>query len=246
MCPWHLGGFALREGRTYRGLVVSNTDSFIDEVTEEVRRDQLYGTMRKYGWIAIVAVVAIVGGASWNEYQKAQTESAARATGDALLGALEADEAVDRVTALESATLEAPEAEVVRQFLLSAEQSADDKAAAASSLDAFLANASETDPIYLAVAELKALMLGADAIPAAERRQRFEGMAQAGQPLALLASEQIALLDVQQGNIEAAIDRLQSIVLDAGVSSGLRQRATQLIVALGGELETLPSLSATQ
>ena len=41
---------------------MSETDSFIDEVNEEVRRDRLYAALRRYGWIAIVAVLAIVGG----------------------------------------------------------------------------------------------------------------------------------------------------------------------------------------
>ena len=43
---------------------MSETDSFIDEVNEEVRRDRLYAALRRYGWIAIVAVLAIVGGAA--------------------------------------------------------------------------------------------------------------------------------------------------------------------------------------
>ena len=37
---------------------MSETDSFIDEVNEEVRRDRLYGALRRYGWIAILAVLA--------------------------------------------------------------------------------------------------------------------------------------------------------------------------------------------
>ena len=44
---------------------MSETDSFIDEVTEEVRRDKLFALFRKYGWIGIAAVLLIVGGAAW-------------------------------------------------------------------------------------------------------------------------------------------------------------------------------------
>ncbi|WP_353532936.1 hypothetical protein [Cognatishimia sp. WU-CL00825] len=226
---------------------MSNTDSFIDEVTEEVRRDKLFGTMRKYGWIAVVAVVAVVGGASWNEYQKSQTVNAARATGDALLEALGENEAAARVTALQNATLSSAQADVVRQFLLSAEQAGSGSdAEAAQTLDGFLSTSPDAALIYKSIAELKALMLGAESIPAEERRARLEAMSQPGLPLALLASEQLALAEIADGQSDAAISRLQAIILDAGVSSGLRQRSTQLIVALGGVPETLPSLSATQ
>mgnify|MGYP002067949300 CR=1 FL=1 len=38
---------------------MSNQDSFIDEVTEEVRRDKLYALYKKYGWIAALAVVVL-------------------------------------------------------------------------------------------------------------------------------------------------------------------------------------------
>ena len=60
------------------GAEVSDTDSFINEVTEEVRRDQLYGYLRKYGWIAAVAVVAIVGTAAYVEYSKATAAAEAQ------------------------------------------------------------------------------------------------------------------------------------------------------------------------
>ena len=36
---------------------MSDTDSFIDEVNEEVRRDRLYHLLRRYGWIAALAIV---------------------------------------------------------------------------------------------------------------------------------------------------------------------------------------------
>ncbi|SHG41959.1 hypothetical protein [Cognatishimia maritima] len=226
---------------------MSNTDSFIDEVSEEVRRDQLYRVFRKYGWIAIAAVILIVGGASVNEYRKAQATAAAQATGDALLNALNVDEAHDRITALEGAELQSDEAEVVRQFLLGAEQVVAGNADAAAEVllkDGTVTG--ETAPIYRELAELKAVMLGADSIPADERRTRLETLAQPGAPLALLAAEQLALLEVETGNADAAIDRLQALIQDAEATAGLRQRASQLIVALGGEPETLPTLRNTQ
>lgn len=39
---------------------MSENESFIDEVTEEVRRDKLYLFFKKYAWIGIIAVIAIV------------------------------------------------------------------------------------------------------------------------------------------------------------------------------------------
>jgi len=68
---------------------MSDTNSFIDEVTEEVRRDRLFGYFRRYGWIPAVIIVALVGGTAYNEWSKAQLSQVAQARGDALLDALE-------------------------------------------------------------------------------------------------------------------------------------------------------------
>ena len=68
---------------------MSNNDSFIDEVTEEVRRDKLFAAFRKYGWIGAVVVIGIVGGTAWNEWQQSREAARAQAFGDAVLDALD-------------------------------------------------------------------------------------------------------------------------------------------------------------
>lgn len=225
---------------------MSDTDSFIDEVTEEVRRDALFAQFRKYGWIAVVAVVAIVGGASWNEFRKAQVSNAAQATGDALLSALSAEDSAAMSSALESAALETAEAEVVRQMLLGAAQAeAGEAESAAATWNALAANG-EADAVYQDLAAFKAVLAQSEVLPIADRRIAFETLAQPGRPLALLASEQLALLAIEEGTPDVAITRLQAIALDAGASAGLRQRVTQLIVALGGKPEDLPTATEGQ
>jgi hypothetical protein len=52
---------------------MSSPDSFVDEVTDAVRSDRLYAAFRKYGWIGVVVVLLVVGGAGYNEWQKAQS-----------------------------------------------------------------------------------------------------------------------------------------------------------------------------
>jgi hypothetical protein len=79
---------------------VSNPDSFINEVTEEVRRDRLFAMFRKYGWIGGLLVVAIVGGAAYSEWTKAQALARAEGFGDAMLDALDIGGADDRRAAM--------------------------------------------------------------------------------------------------------------------------------------------------
>lgn len=216
---------------------MSDTDSFIEEVNDEVRRDRLYGYLRRYGWIAVVLVVLIVGGAAWSEFRKAQERSQAEALGDAMLAALATNESADRVTALAAIEPATPSSAAVLRLMTSAEQSqAGDVAAAIETLNALSVDG-EVPAIYRQIAQFKSITLQGDTTPVADRRQALEAMAQPGNLLRLLATEQLALIDISEGDAEAAIARYQGIISDAETTSDLQQRARQVIVALGGEPE---------
>ncbi|APE43972.1 hypothetical protein BOO69_11550 [Sulfitobacter alexandrii] len=216
---------------------MSDTDSFIDEVNEEVRRDRLYHLLRRYGWIAALAIVLVVAGAAWNEYRKAQARAEAEALGDAMLAALSTDDAAQRAEQLSAVSPQSPDAGAVLRLLTAAEQvEAGETAAAADTLET-VATDGEVPQIYRQLANFKALTLPDTDMSVEDRRQAFEAMAQPGNPLRLLASEQLALLDIEQDQPDAAIARYQSILQDAEITSDLQQRALQVIVALGGEPE---------
>lgn len=223
---------------------MSDTDSFIDEVTEEVRRDQFYRALRRYGWLAALVIVLIVGGAAWNEYRKAQARAAAQGLGDEILNALSEPSTGLRREGLEGISAETAGAQAVVQLLTAAEAQQDGNTdAAVAALDSVSING-DIPEIYRQIAAFKSLVLQADTMDAASRRQQLEALAVPGAPLSLLAQEQLGLLDVAEGQTDAAIDRFQAIVQDAGVTSDLQQRALQVIVALGGtpELDGLPGL----
>lgn len=213
---------------------MSDSDSFIDEVTEEVRRDRLFGYVRRYGWIAILAVVLIVGGAAWNEWRKAQNRAEAEAFGDSILAALEKDDRAARAEAL--AALDAPTGAgtAVVGLLAAAEASASAPQDAAERL-LQLADAPDIPLVYRQLATLKAVAIPDSGIDVETRRQRMEALTSVGGLTRLLAEEQLALIEVETGNRDAALERLRRIVEDAEATAGLRQRARTVIVALGGE-----------
>ena len=216
---------------------MSDVESFIDEVTEEVRRDRMYLLLRRWGWVGIVAVVAIVGGAAFNEYRKARDTNQAQALGDAILSALAENESAQRATSLQAVDASSVGGDAVLNMLLSASQTdAGSRRDAVNSLNA-IATQGDLPEIYRAIASFKALLLQTDTMPVADRRQQFEALAIPGAPLRLLAEEQLALIDVAEGNTQAALDRLQALRQDAEASVDLQQRAAQLIIALGGEPE---------
>lgn len=216
---------------------MSDTDSFIEEVNEEVRRDRLYQLLRRYGWIAVLAIVLIVGGAAWTEYRKAQARAQAEGLGDAMLAALSINESDNRADALAAIEPGSPQSAAVLQLLTAAEQAdAGDITSAVATLDK-LATDGEVPAIYREIAQFKSITLQTETASVETRRQVLEAMAQPGRALRLLAAEQLALLDIETGDPDGAIERYQTILSDAEVTADLQQRALQVIVALGGEPE---------
>jgi len=215
---------------------VSNPESFIDEVSEEVRRDQLFAMMKRYGWIAVLLVVVLVGGAAWTEYSRAKATAAAQATGDGILAALEFDDSAQR-----SEALAALPASAITALMTSSElQLSGDLEAAAAALDGLVADMTVAQ-VYRDIAAFKAILLRHDGMSPEDRKIALAPLAAPGGELRLLAMEQMALADIELGDIEAALAGLTSILEDAGVTRGLRDRASSLIVALGGEVPAVVS-----
>lgn len=210
---------------------MSETDTFIDEVSEEVRRDRLYALMRKYGWIAVLLVVLLVGGAAFNEWRKASARAEAQALGDAILAAEEQADPAERAAALAALEVDGDAAAVVA--MLTATDGEDGAAALRA-----LADDASIDSLYRDLAQLKLVTAANSGLDNGERRARLEPLAVAGAPFRVLAEEQLALIDIDDGQTDAAIARLQTLLVDDEASGALRRRASQLIVALGGSLET--------
>lgn len=210
---------------------MANSDSFIDEVSEELRRDRLFALMRRWGWVAALVVAGIVGGAAWVEYQRAQDRAMAQAFGDGLLAALDLPDPEARVAALDAIETRTPSARMLVALMAAGEvaQGGQDAAAAADRLR-LAAEAADLPRHYRDLALLRAEMLAPSDLASA--RLVLDTLAEPGAPFAALAEEQLALLDIRAGDLEAGLERLRSLERSSAATPGLQQRASQLIVAL--------------
>lgn len=212
---------------------MSDTDSFIDEVSEEIRREKLFKTFRKYGWIGVALVVIVVGGTGYREYSRAAEKTASETFGSSVLEALQENDPSARVAQLDTITAPNASAGAMIAMLQAAELASDkDGAGAAAKLEA-AAVTGDLDQMYRDILNFKRLTVAESGIDAGERRMGFEQLATPGNPLRLLAEEQLALLDLAAGDSAAAVNRLSMILEDAELTQGLRQRAGQLMIALG-------------
>ena len=210
---------------------MSNTDSFIDEVTEELRNDRMFKLLRRWAWVGVLLVIGIVGGVIWNETRNASEAAASQEFGDALIAGLEAEDAGETLSALSAET---PERAVVAQHIAAAAAlDGEETDRALSALEA-AAGASEVPQIYRDLASLKLALALPKTGPVEDRRAAFEALTVPGGPFRLLALEQLALISIEEGDRDGAIAQLQSLAEEAGLTPGLQRRAAELIVALGG------------
>ena len=149
---------------------------------EEVRRDRLFAVMRKWGWIPVLMVILIVGGAGYREYSLSKEQAAAEALGSSILAALSADEADERIDALSQVETDSAGGKAVVAMLKAAEQATVGyEAAAAETLGAIAANA-DLPEIYRQSATFKGVLRASETLTADERRAQFAVLATPGSP----------------------------------------------------------------
>lgn len=221
---------------------MSNTDSFIEEVSEEVRKDQLYGYLRKYGWILVLIVVVSVGGAAYFEWSKASRAADAQARGDAIIAALNNDAAVDRADAIAALKGKAPTTDAFLDIQRASVLAEDgDIEGAATALEAVAADGNSSQ-IYRDLANLKLILLQGATMDPASRSEKLLGLSRPGGAFRPLALEQTALFKALDGDTDAAIADLKALLNEPQVSAALRNRVQQTIVSLGGSLSDGPTL----
>lgn len=210
---------------------MSTQDSFVDEVTDAVRSDRLYASFRKYGWIGVVVVLLIVGGAGYNEWQKAQSAARAERFGDAIMAAAETTEPAARSTAFAAVPADGDQKAMLA--LLQAANPTTDKAAALAALDGLAADAARPQ-IYRDLAVIKRVALAGADQPLADRRAALAALDVPGRAMRVLAEEQLAYLLLEDGKKEEALAALITLVQDQEAPAGQRQRLGLAITALGG------------
>jgi len=211
---------------------LSESDSFMHEVSEEVRRDKLFAFFKKYAWIFALVVIGIVGGAAYNEYSKTQTRTAAQAAGEALL---DANEAATSAAFAPLAEGDAPATVIAKMNQAAALVAEGQVGPAAAVLDSIAADGN-VPALYRDLALLKLVMINGANMGEGEVFEALDKLIAPNAPFRLLAMEQRAIVQLRNGDIAATLADLAEILKDDNATQSLRNRAQELTIALGGEI----------
>jgi hypothetical protein len=211
---------------------LSETDSFIREVEDEVRQDRMFRLWKKYGPYAIAGVVgavAISAGLTWMKHQEREQ---ARELGGAFLAAPIGS--VPEQEALIGETEGAVRA--VAEMRLAAAKAQAGEAEAAAELYRKAASVPGLDRAYSDLAKLQVVRVSVATMDPGEAVAALEPLAADGAPYRLLALELRAAIRLSAGETEAAHDDLRAIVDDPAVTRELLQRASVMLLSSGGEM----------
>lgn len=205
----------------------------MQEVSEEVRKDRFYRILKKWGWVGIALIVALVGGASFNEWNKESKINSARNLGDRVLAAIASKDVID----LKEIEIKNVSQDIFIKNLMSAILFSDDKLDASKKALEEIGGIPGITKTYkdLNAFKLGLLLLKSGNLTDEERFGVFEALVEPGSPFRSLAKEQQALILIEQGKIELAIKTLVEITDDSETTDTLRRRVTQLRISLGSD-----------
>ena len=212
-------------------------ESFLREVDENLRRDQLQGFAKRYGKWLIGAVVLVLAAAAGYLYWQDRQQARAAAQSEELMlifdqiGAGNLDQARRRLQPLEKS-----DNDVVRSLALLTGSAlaldTNDRSAAIAKYKAVAEDKGLPEP-YRNVALVRATSLEFDTLRPEEVISRLEPLAKPGNPWFGSAGEMTALAYLKQGQRERAGRLFAAIAADRQVPETIRNRAVQIAGTLG-------------
>jgi hypothetical protein len=220
---------------------VHESDSFISEVSEAVRRDRLTSSLRRYGWLIGALVLLAVGGTAFNAWYRTHLASAAAVAGDGMRAALAEPDPAARAAALAAFAETTPDAAPSARLAQAGNLNAAGDTNGAAAVLADLADDGGVPELYRSLAALERVMLLGKAMPESERQATIEVLAAPDAPFRPLALEQRALMRLEAGDKAGAVSDLQALLTEPAATQAMQGRARQLIIAAGGELPLPPT-----
>lgn len=217
---------------------MSDSDLFINEVSEEVRRDRMYALWRRWGPYVIGAVILVVGAAGVKAWLDAKAVDDARQAGAAMIAAAETapTEAANALTTLADQTEEKGAAALARLRAAGIYAKEGKRAEAISAYQAVAVDEA-VDQDLRDFAAFRAVMVDAPAMPPEAVVNALQALAEGNGAFRLLAMEARGIAQLESGDEDGAKATLRAVAEDQATPQGLRQRVEAVLLAIGAPLD---------
>jgi hypothetical protein len=224
----------------------SDGETFLREVDEELRKEQVSNFVARYGWAIIAGVVLFLGAiGGWIWWQHRQAEEAGK-QGETMLEALDSLESGSRSAAqpkiAELASSDIAGYRVAALFArANAELGANNNRAAIATLKS-IADNQEFDEIYRQAATVRQTAIEFDSLQPQAVIQRLGALARPGQPWFGTAGEMVGIAHMKMRQFDRAGQLFGQIARDENVPPSIRTRTAQMAGSLG--IDALPDPAA--
>lgn len=201
---------------------MSENESFIEEVTEEVRRDKLYLFFRRYGWIPIVVILAIILGSIFVELRSSRLQAQSERIGDFLSTVLN-DGAGDIPSVMD------PKSFVAIMLEAKILENKFEYEKAAFVYEKLLNTEGVTDSLQDFVRFKLLLISKSDPI---KIKKLLVDLINPDSSFNLLALEQKVLVNISENNWQEALSDINLLIADPKASQGMVSRASQIKKAI--------------
>jgi hypothetical protein len=212
-------------------------ETFLREVDEELRREQMNRFVKRYGWAIGAAFILILGAVGGWIWWRGHQQDAVAQQGDTLASALDSLEAGNRAAAAPKiAELENSNVVGYRAAALFAransQTSAGNAPAAIATLREIAAN-QDFDEVYRQAALVRQTQLEYDSLPPQQVVQRLRPLARPGSAWLGSAGEMLGIAYLRLHRPDLAGPIFGAIGRDENVPDSIRNRASQMAGSLG-------------
>jgi hypothetical protein len=224
-------------------------ESFLKEVDENLRRDQMRDLAKRYGkWLIAAVVLFLVAIGGWLYWQDRQQQKAAEQSEE--LSAIFTDigggrlpNAKARLQVLEGSANGIVQASaLLTSAAIALEEN--DRPTALAKYKAL--STGDVPEVYQQLGLVRATTLEFDAIKPEEVIARMQPLAKAGEPWFGTAGELMGMAYLNQGQRQPAARMFAQIAADSSVPETLRSRATQISGTLGVDATAPPAATNQQ
>jgi len=216
--------------------MVDRNDSFLREVNEEIRRDQLKKLWERFGIAMIFGVVLLIGGVAaykWNETRQIAEEQRTGARFEAAARLAADRKADDAMAAFAAIAKDGPAGfgALARMRIAGEHARAGRTAEALSTYEALSAD-SAADELLRDFAALQAAMLRLDQADWTEMKNRLTPLVGDQRAWRVQAREILGLAALKAGQSEEATKLFEQILGDRAATGGLSRRAQEMLAVL--------------
>ncbi len=226
-----------------------NPDLAFKEVDDEVRRERMHALWKAYGKYLISMVVGVVlvvaGREGWSEYKRTTEEGHAAVFAEAVTAAALVEDPTSIWTDAEADT--GPSYGALGQLRLAASLLDASKTDEALAVYKALSTDSTADIRFRELATLNSAIIISDKKnDAATARSLLSSISQKGKIWYHSATEQLAILDIVEGNLDAALNKISQLENDPQTPQAIRSRSTQFRSVIESAQKAAPTIEASE